>query len=206
MEELIDGNDFQYGFIRGLFDNLDKASIEFDENFWQNVFRLEAYQYNGIPIYLDGEKVAEEYLRSLSAASQEEDGTNTFTIIESDQGTYQGDDTVEIYPTYYNVTIKDDNRQVALNDVCLYLNQDESYVRIGNEFENVDDKIKSDEKNSTEILFETVLDYYGLLQEDKQDYYFGKQEIVFLYSKYTQDISINKDSMGNKLESKRLHN
>ena len=83
-----------------------------------------------------------------------------------------------------------DGKRVSLNDVYLNINSDSVWITYGNAARNVGEFI-NDNNSSTIIYLETVLDYYGILSESKQEYDLSEDEIFELFIKYYQEVYTN---------------
>lgn len=108
-------------------------------------------------------------------------------------------DTVNIHPVYHVIINTEDKEiNMNMNSISLYLNPNENYLHIY-EQKNVDDIIKPDGETSAKVYLETVLDYYGILKEDKPTYYLDEPEILELYSNYVHDVYTNRESKKNSV-------
>ncbi len=96
---------------------------------------------------------------------------------------------VNIHAKYY-VVMSVDGKRVSLNDVYLNINSDSVWITYGNAARNVGEFI-NDNNSSTTIYLETVLDYYGILSESKQEYDLSEDEIFELFIKYYQEVYTN---------------
>lgn len=72
---------YHFKFLYALFSNIDKDKVTFDEEFWQNSFRVYSSEYKKIDLLYNGEKIGEDYLYDLMInIGNKQDGSNTFSV------------------------------------------------------------------------------------------------------------------------------
>ncbi len=137
--------------------------------------------------------LSEDYLKELIA------GKELSSPINKHFGNFTYDkenDTVNVHPTYY-VTIDEDGTRKELNSIYLNLSPNETYLVVDYMCINVEKYVDDDGKTEDDIYLETVLDYYGILSEEQQDYYLSQTQILELYNSYSHDVYIDKNDITN---------
>ena len=143
------------------------------------------YKYpENIEVLDVGKYLNEEYLKQLIAGN---DLSNSINMLYSNF-TYDVDnDVVRVHPIYY--LVPENEEKIMLNNVFLQMTANESHLMVGNYYSSsVEDYLSYTGDEYYEIFFETVLDYYGLLVDDKTEYTFSKDEILNLYIKYVDEV------------------
>ena len=121
-------NVHQYNFIKSIFSRLDEDSIEFDESYWQDQFRIYNSEYKKIDFLLNGEKIAEDYLFDVNiTVGQKQDGTNTFSLSSESQSIIQDkstlkDQTIPFVQYLGDIPYKDEN--MTSIELGKYLSED----------------------------------------------------------------------------------
>lgn len=88
--EVNNEKNYYYDFLNVLFSNIDKDSIVFDEEFWQERFKIYSYEYKTIDLLYNGEKIGEDYLYQLMInIGNGSDGSNTFSLYNEDKILYE---------------------------------------------------------------------------------------------------------------------
>ena len=131
------------------------------------------------------EYLTEDYLKHLIA------GENLTSSINQRFATFTYDkkkDVVNVHPAYY-VTI--DDKKMPMNEVILDLIPEHAYLWVDGYLEGVSSKINTNVNEEYNIFLETVLDYYGIISEEKTDYTFSKDEVLQLYDKYSEEVCTN---------------
>lgn len=252
-------NLYQSQFIKTFFTNLGQDKIEFNEVYWQDLFKMSPFDYKKYSFYANGEEITQNYLQDMYVLiGQKTDGTNTFALKSENQIIYQDDnniegvsvplkyyldeylnstdstlveltdflnkdylkrliagedlsssinpfhsnftydkenDIVKVHPVYYLV-LSEEERKILLNSVFLDVYPNEINLVINGESKNVEEVIEENNETSDRVYLETVLDYYGILSEDQQEYQFSEPEILELYNNYYKD-NINKNDTNN---------
>lgn len=102
-------------------------------------------------------------------------------------------DTVKIHPIYH-VNIDGYDETLNMNEIRLNMNHNTTYMMIRSYLKETQGLIDGDGKTTATIYLETVLDYYGILQEDQQEYHFSEGELLELYNNYSHDVYIDKEN------------
>ena len=86
---------YHFNFLNTLFSNIDKDNIVFDEEFWQDMFKLYSSQYKKVELLYNGEKIGEDYLFDLMVnIGNRSDGSNTFSLYNEENIILDGGESV----------------------------------------------------------------------------------------------------------------
>ena len=87
---------FQHRFFKSLFTNLNIENALLNEDYWQDVFRLDSVDYKKIIFYMGEEEIGQDYFyEAVVNIGQRADGTNCFQLKSNSQIIYQDNDFVE---------------------------------------------------------------------------------------------------------------
>lgn len=102
-------------------------------------------------------------------------------------------DTIKPHPIYH-VNIDGYDETLNMNEIRVNMYPDTTSMSIRSYFKETQDSIDSDGKTTETIYLETVLDYYGMLEEDKENYHFSEENLLELYNNYTHDVYIDREN------------
>lgn len=86
---------FHHRFFKSLFTNLNSKNV-LNEDYWQDVFRLDSVDYKKITFYMNGEEIGQDYFyETIVNIGQRADGTNCFQLKSDSQILYQDNNFVE---------------------------------------------------------------------------------------------------------------
>ena len=87
---------FHHRFLKSLFTNLNSGNVLYNEDYWQDVFRLDSIDYRKITFYMNEEEIGQDYFyKTIVNIGQRADGTNCFQLKSDSQIIYQDNNFVE---------------------------------------------------------------------------------------------------------------
>lgn len=103
-------------------------------------------------------------------------------------------DVINVHPPYF-ITISDSDVRTNLNRIILDIGPGYADIWMNGIIDSAKSYVSTDVECEETLYLETVLAYYGILDENITEYTFSKNEILELYGRYVQDVYINKSDL-----------